>query len=612
MELTQIMAAQEELLRQASLDGAYYTDFYVLTRTPRGKAAAEAAIRQAYQGKGPLVVTPIQARKLGPEEEKHIRLHAMCFAPCFERERVVGTLEAYRFTTLMLPEQLAALTAPALFEEGPAITVQEKIPVFAFNPNMEDGITIGYQISSERGVVTDTPFRIPRENYFHTIFAADTGFGKTVAAERMALESTLAWHFRTVVLDFGAGWRRLLNAPIPPERVEVWQLFPGALVPFRWNPWEVGERLQPDFQLKANCEIFKNAGRMGPRQLGFMRRAAREMYLRFGVLTSDKEVWADPNWGKVRDSAEEEAINAARRARDLPERSLIGTPLPDLAAFERQALARHRSKKADMSTWVDILESYKPELDRRKDIASMQALEGVLLRIEPFTQGELARMYGGGEDTIRVEELGFLGPRDDPWGISIVEGGAELDEYSKAALLGLIAYRLYFDAVVRRREEIGKKPSPPLQIFFEEGNKIITGVETDTTEGKGQTTEIFQSMWRDGRKYGAFFHVVVQNPSELPPGIVSSCNTGFFGQLKKPEDQDVALAHLGFSPRGFVDEDYRRFLGRQPKPWFIAKVGLNSDMAKTTQYLIMPLMVPAREPTDEEIYAHMKKLGKVS
>jgi hypothetical protein len=335
------------------------------------------------------------------------------------------------------------------------------------------------------------------------------------------------------------------------------------------------------------------------------------MYLQFGVLTSDKEVWADHNWGKVRDSAEEEAINAARRARGLPERSLIGTPLSDLAAFERQALARHRSKKADMSTLVEILHSYMPELERRRDIASMQALEGVFLRLEPFTQGELARMYGGGEDTIKLEELGFLGPKDDPGGISVIEGGAELDEYSKAALLGLIAYRLYFDAVVRRREEIGKKPSPPLQIFFEEGNKIITGVETDTTDGKGQTTELFQSMWRDGRKYNIFLHVIVQTPSELPPGIVSSCNTGFFGQIKKPEDQDVILAHLGFSPRGFVDEDYRRFLGRMPRTWAIVKLGFHTDMAKTTQYLVRPLMVPAREPTDEEIYTHMKKLGKI-
>jgi len=610
-ELLQILAAQEELLRQATLDGAYYTDFYVLTKTPKGKAAAEAAIRQAFQGKGPLVVTPIQTRALSPDQEKHIRLHAMCFAPCFEREKVCGALEAYRHTTLMLPEQLAAITQPALFEEGAAITVQEKIPVFAFNPNMEDGILIGYQVSHERGVVTETPFRIKRENFFHTIFSADTGFGKTVAAERLALESTLAWRFRTVVLDFGAGWRRLINAPIPPERVEVWQLFPGALVPFRWNPWEVGERLQPDFQLMANCEVFKNAGRMGPRQLGFMRRAAREMYLAHGVLTSDKEVWNDPKWNKVLSSEEEEAINAARRKKGLPEMALVGTHLSDLAAFERQALARYRSKKTDMAMWVDILKSYMPELERRRDLASMQSLEGVILRLEPFTQGELARMYGAGEGTIKLEELGFLGPPDDPWGISILEGGAELDDYSKAALLGLVAYRLYFDAVVRRREEIGKKPSPPLQIFFEEGNKIITGVETDTNEGRGQTTELFQSMWRDGRKYNIWLHVIVQTPSELPPGIMSSCNIGFFGQAKKAEDQSVVLAHLGFSFRGFVDEDYRRFLGRMPARWTIVKLGYDTDMARTTQYLIHPLIVPAKEPTDAEVYEHMKKLGKV-
>ena len=615
-QLTQILRAQEELLRQATLDGAFLTDVYLLTRTERGAAVAETAVRQAFQGAGPLVVTPVQSRVLRhPQEQAYIRRHALAFTPSTRRERVAGALEAYRDSTLLLPAQLAAYVQPVLFEEGLSVTTQERIPAFAFVPDMPGDVILGHQYSTERGELTAAPLRMSQDRFFHTVFAADTGFGKTVAAERLVVETTRKWHFRTVVLDFGAGWRRLLNAPIEPGRVEVWQLFPGALVPFRWNPWQVGKRIQPERQYVATCEIFKNAGRMGPRQLGFMRRAARQLYLECGVLTSDREVWADSNWNRVRDADEEEAINAARRERGLPEQARIGVHLEDLEGFERQALAVHRSKRVDMTMWVERLASYKPELEKRRDQASLQSLEGVLLRLEPFTQGEMARMYGSGEDTIAVENLGLLGPPDDPWGISVLEGGAELDEYAKAAILGLVAWHLYNDAVVRRRQNIGRSvPDPTLQIVFEEANKVLTGVETDASEnqtGGATTVELFQAMWRDGRKYRIFLHPVVQTVSELPPGILSSCNNGFFSQTKNPKDRDLIMAHLAFSEKGFTDEDYKRFLSRMPAAMAVAKLGYSQDIVHTTPFLVRPLMVPAREPTDEEIYEAMRMMGKV-
>ena len=615
-QLTQILRAQEELLRQATLDGAFLTDVYLLTRTERGAAVAETAVRQAFQGAGPLVVTPVQSRVLRhPKEQEYIRRHALAFTPSTRRERVAGALEAYRDSTLLLPAQLAAYVQPVLFEEGLSITTQERIPAFAFVPDMPGDVILGHQFSTERGELTAAPLRMSQDRFFHTVFAADTGFGKTVAAERLVVETTRKWHFRTVVLDFGAGWRRLLNAPIEPGRVEVWQLFPGALVPFRWNPWQVGKRIQPERQYVATCEIFKNAGRMGPRQLGFMRRAARQLYLECGVLTSDREVWADTRWNRVRDADEEEAVNAARRERGLPEEARVGVHLEDLEGFERQALAVHRSKRVDMTMWVERLASYKPELEKRRDQASLQSLEGVLLRLEPFTQGEMARMYGSGEDTIAVENLGLLGPPDDPWGISVLEGGAELDEYAKAAILGLVAWHLYNDAVVRRRQNIGKSvPDPTLQIVFEEANKVLTGVETDASEnqtGGATTVELFQAMWRDGRKYRIFLHPVVQTVSELPPGILSSCNNGFFSQTKNPRDRDLIMAHLAFSEKGFTDEDYKRFLSRMPAAMAVAKLGYSQDIVHTTPFLVRPLMVPAREPTDEEIYEAMRMMGKV-
>ncbi len=608
-QLTMILRAQEELLRQATLDGAYLTDLYVLTRSEAGAATAEVALRQAYQGSGELVVTPVQSRRLTKEDQRYIASHALAFTPSTREERIAGTLEAYRDSTLLLPLQLAAYMAPALFEEGYSVTTQERIPTFAYVPDMPGEAVLGHQYSTERADLTGVPLRMSEDRFFHTVFAADTGYGKTVAAERLVFETTEQWHYRTVVLDFGAGWRRLLNAPWTAEnRVEVWQLFPGAQRPFRWNPWQVGRRIQPERQMVATCEIFKNAGRMGARQLGLMRRAARELYLDNGVLTADKEIATDPVWGRVRDSKEEAVINVERRRQSMSRRKVVGLHMSELEPFERQALAVHRSKAVDMSAWVERLRSYMPELEGKGDRATMQSLEGVLLRLEVFTQGEIARMYGSGEDTVAIEDLGLLGSPEDPWGVSVLEGGAEMDEYAKISILGLVAWHLYNDAVVRRREAIGKEAGPVLQIVFEEANKVLTGTDAggdDQQSGAASTSTLFQAMWRDGRKYRIFLHPIVQTVSELPPGVLSSCNNAFFSQTKNPDDRDLMMAHLAFSEKGFTDEDYKRFISRMPVGMAVAKLGYSMDVMHTTPFLVRPSLVFGEEPTDAEVYQAM-------
>ncbi len=115
-----------------------------------------------------------------------------------------------------------------------------------------------------------------------------------MAAERLAYETTRQWHFRSVVLDFGQGWRRALNWSGLQGRVDIRQLYPGAPRPLRWNILKVPRRLYPGRYRTLVSELFANAGRMGPRQLGFMRRALTQVYTNLGILTTDPEVINHP------------------------------------------------------------------------------------------------------------------------------------------------------------------------------------------------------------------------------------------------------------------------------------------------------------------------------
>ena len=610
--LTELLEQQINLLKEAAEEGGLYSDAYLLTRTASGRAVAEAAAVQAFGG-AQGVVTHVQPRRpAGVAQTEHLKRHARCFSPSSLTE-TLGWLNGYAFSTLITPTQQAAYSAPGLFEEGTALTVQERTPPFALNPTLPGEVVLGHQFSTERGELTAIPLRLAEDRHFHTLFAADTGFGKTVAAERLAVEVVAVWHHRAIVLDFGAGWRKLLRSVLPRERVDFYQLYPGAVRPFRWNFLRIGRRIDPETQLSATAELLCAAGRMGPRQLGLVKQALRESYLETGVIFPATRFEAESvgqrldRW-KVVQAEEVPVLQAARQAHGRSGPVIqAGSAVAALGPFDRQSLAVWRSRQVGIADVHARLESRLYSLDERDP--GRVPLEGILVRLEPFTRGVLGQMYGPGEDSLAVEDLGVLGPEAevaDRWGLCILEAGT-MDEFAKVVVFSLAAWHLYQDAVIRRRESLSGGRNRPLDIFWEEANKVLTGVatsdDTATTSGTG-AVQLWQSMWRDGRKYAIYLHPLVQTLADLPSGILASCNNAFFGQLKSPKDRDLAVAHLARSERGFTDEEYKRYASRIPRKLAIVKLGYSDDVAQLEPMLAQPLMVPGVEPSDEEIAAH--------
>ena len=545
---------------------------------------------------------------------------------------------------------------------------------------MPGEVVLGKQYSVETGSLTNVLLRLSRERHFHTAFIGDTGFGKTVAAETLAQGSTLAWHYRTIILDFGQGWRKALNWHGLKERVDVRQLFPGAKRPLRWNFLQIPKRIEVGRYRTLVAELFANAGQMGPRQLGFMRRALTDLYSQEGVLLSniedyftqkikpqeeriaklkresrqlDEEINSltrqkDKLKGKTDERSQEQFIEAAnqlrkkqaewqekqrqveqnhemalslrgRRDQLLVVSSLeaswldveAGLSIHDLSPEQQQELSVLRSTRVNVKNWIGILREYYEEVSRKGDQASRTSLEGVLLRLEQFEEGQMLRQYGPGNDALAIENLGLLGPEDDPWGVTVVEGGAEMDEFAKAALFSLLAAVVYGDAVVRRRETLTGMRFPPLQIFFEEANKVLSGVSgsagSDSDKKGANVSAIWESMWRDARKYDIYLHLMAQTVSQLPPGILSSCANVFVFQTKNGLDRDLILPHLGKSEKGIVNTEYKRYLARIPKTYAIVKLGYSAEVLDLEPVLIQPNLLLAREPSDAEILFILEK-----
>jgi len=589
IRLTEIARGLESLLNTASHEGGFLTTALMFVGE-QGSRAAEALVPQSFHGPG--VPTPV----LTVPADESLRQHALAFRPSLEPDGDpfgIGLLWS-KWGTLLTPAMLAAYTCPNLFEEGTAVTIQEKLPPLGFYPELPGEVVLGHQVSPETADLTTAPLRLARDRHFHTLFAGDTGFGKSVAAERMVYETTRHWQLRTVVLDFGAGWRKLLNAPGLAGHVEIRHLSPGGVRPLRWNPLQIGRYVPPEVQWRIFCDFFGTVARAGVRrQIPELREALRRVYLGSGVLVDDPECQRDRVWGVVRPG---EAAVAGQPA---------GTRLNALPGPVRQQLAVARSQVIGLADLYSDIEA-KLLLIPERDTTLRGVLEGILFRLHPLVQGQAARQYAAGLDAI---DINAVVPGD--WGIAILEGGKFLDDFSKAFLLGWAAWHFYNDAVIQR-DELGVTGDARIQIVFEEANKILSGLDTGAEEETGggvSVSEQLTNWWRDARKYGMWLHLITQSPSLIPTGILSSCNNMVVANLKNPKDRDAMIAALARSEKGFVDEPWRRFLASIPVARAVVKLGYTTDRAQVEPVYIQPLMLDVPAPSRDEIVA---RLGEIA
>ena len=101
-------------------------------------------------------VVGVQTRALTDPEQAYIGLHARAFTPSTRIENIPEAMSGYTDSTLLTMLQVAAYTAPGMFERGSALTTQEETPAFAFYPDIPGNITLARQWSSETGLLTDT------------------------------------------------------------------------------------------------------------------------------------------------------------------------------------------------------------------------------------------------------------------------------------------------------------------------------------------------------------------------------------------------------------------------------------------------------------------------
>jgi hypothetical protein len=633
---------QYRLIETMALEGGVFVDNYFLVPTPEARAALKGLITQAFHGVEE-VATPVQVMDLTPEEESYIRLHAQICVPSTMPERSPWALEGWRHTTLVTLLQAATYIAPGLFEHGAALTTLEPMPPFAnVATHFRNGVAhIGQLVSQETGEVRRAEVRLTAPQLFaHWLIAADTRFGKTVYAMRIVHEMLQQKTARVIVGDFAAGWRDLLSVVNRREgnRFEYGSLYPNSPRPLSFNCLRVGPHIDAESTLNAIVDLTTNAGQLGERQSGFLLKTLRDLYLEHGVLTEDDWVLDDLSdlrgmllaeanrnrnrstaaayrapqagehqWGWLKE-AERELINQRRMARsetplpDQPIRLRDLHPDPVIARSDRHVIAMHRSRRVTIKQWVARLTELRDSLKRLT--TSYDSIQGILNRLARLAEGELGRMLSGESDSLAIEELVW------PQGLAVLEAGAggHLSDFAKVLLISIIVWRVYTDAV--RRWEQSRETGeviPQTVIVLEEANKIFGGAldkSSDNAQNGPQISELLAGMYRDAAKYGITFIGIGQSPAEFPAAVITSSNNIAVSRLKGDRDAKTAMAALGYSPMGFHDNPYFRFIaGGIPATHFITKLGLNTDRTRIAPFVLQPLALHLSAVTDADLRA---------
>ncbi len=587
-ELWQRIAQLAETL---SKEGGYEVESFVVTRTERGAKAAEALAVQAFHGLEDVVV-PVTTVRLTDAERDHVAGHMATFTPCRldPPEGMAAVLAGGRYTTANTLHQLAALVAPADFEEGLASTNVTRPPDFAFYPDMPGDVKLGLQYTDENytgAAPTQTPLRLSRDAFYSFAVVGDSGTGKTTFGERLVLETTTRWQLRSVVLDFGAGWTRMLNAPGLQGHAEAYSLSPYGVNPLRYNPLQVPRRVQPGAYYMALADLAGGTTGMGVVQIGELQESLRALYNELGVLVNEPDVLRNPDLNLVT-APEEAVINRARQAAGHAPRSLQNVHLSALRPGEQQALAVHRSRGADIADLVGRIHAKVAKARGHKE----ETLKNIELRLQPFTQADVYASFKPVEEGELTTEIDVL---SQPWGLTVISGGQGLPETTKAFLIAQLAWVLYHDAAAYL-DEVGVLPHRGLHIFIDELQKLFGGAQGARRNNEEPTTSAeLKQMWPDSRKYGIAMSMGTQNPSLVGTEIISNCNNIACFRLKHPDDRDLLVEIMGWSSRGYHDVNSTLYVGTMPQHRCFVYYA-NSPLGERSRKpaLIKPLRVPGR------------------
>lgn len=542
-----ILDEQRNRLMSAIKQGAFYVDIYILTPDESAKKAASVLATSSWYGD--VFPSPVQIVEPDPIWAEHLMSHASVFSACTASEDAVELMEGYKFSTVLLPEEISAYCHPPRFEGGDMATIFEAIPYFRLPGKMEGEAFLGHCISTETGLVTGIEYMLNRKNLMHSLIVGSSGSGKTVTSLRFISELVNKMGLGATILDWKDDWRSLMYV-VPEEKFHFYSLGTTPVNRLQFNPLAIPDGVDVDLWIDSVVEAFVLGFGLGQRGYEIMWRNLGRLYSKHGA-------WKD-----------------VTRSHNL--------------------------------TLLDLYNEIDGEIKdkgakKQAGFGDVEAYNRVLSRMGYFTNEDsrLYTMFGNPENAVPVADLCI------PGHVVVLEAQG-LKGPQKSFLLGLISAGVF--QVARVLDNNGKKRYSEFEhmIVFEEAHQVVKGTDTAGGDsGTGVTEEsTYEVMWNEARSAGLYMVALAQMPTHLPTSVLANTRIYITHQLGSDEDVDFIARRLLRDPK-LDHKDFSRFLEKVPLGYAVIQTRRVNKHYDAEPVLTKIEMIEAPRPSDDQIRMHM-------
>ena len=550
----------QRIIKATNNLGMWFTDIYIATESEEASSAATQVAMSAWHDYT-VMTCPLQVYRPSEKEKQYLFKHMSVFSPSLKKEGIPGEFESYKYTTMLLSDELNAYSHPPRVNVGGIQAAVDDPPVLTIPGDRQNGeVFLGYVANTEayslnRGYRTDFKYTLRSDEIHHAYISGASRSGKTVAARRLVAETynhvrrgEKKKRMRFLIMDPKQDWRALAKV-IPADKFRFYSLGDPTFHPINMNLMKIPKGVYTERYADKLREIFIRSYGLGDRGFQILGKAINEVYTKAGCYEPD-----------------------------------VRYNMPKNGVYPATELSK------DL-TLEDVCKQLEKDMEETKARDRAEAIQRVLDRMDSFAQ-PLSAIYtvfcNRGDGCMGIDDL--LGADD----VVVLESYG-MDTMTSNFIFGLITSGVYQYAVSN-----GGFVKPDNQyetvLVIEEANQVLINDDDDNLSGANP----FEVILDQSAGYGMFIWTLTQKISDMPRSVLANSALKIIGRQDDEDDIKKSIVQIGKDAM-IADRVFKNWLPDQPTGWFIIKSSRNRDFTKNAPVHVLIEYMDVEPPTNEEL-----------
>ena len=552
--------------------GMWFVDIYIAVEDEKAAMAAAALAMSAWHDKNALT-TPLQVYKPSDKEKEYLMKHLYVFSPSVIKEGIPGQFESYKYSSMLLSNEIAAYSHPPRVNVGGIQAAIDDPPVLTISNARQDGdVFLGYvadveKFDKKRGYKSGFRYCLTSDELHHAYISGASRSGKTVAGTRLVAEAYTHVRrgednkrLRFLIMDPKQDWRALAKV-IPPGHFRFYSLSDPLFHPIKLNLMKIPRGVYTERYADRLREIFIRSYGLGDRGFQILGQAIQKVYTKAGCYDDDVMY-------NVKD------------------------PVTGLYP------ASERSKNITLADVCVELKNQTQEAGLPRD--KVEAIQRIVDRMEQFSEpkSSIYKVFcTKGPDGMGIDDL--LGADD-----VIVLESFGMDTKTSAFIFGLITSSV-FQYAVSNGGFVKPKDQYETILVIEEANQVLIGEDKDNLGGANP----FEIILDQSAGYGLFIWTLTQKIADMPRSVLANSALKIIGRQDDKDDIERTIVQIGKD--GLIaDRVFKNWLPDQPIGWFIIKSSRNRDFTMNAPMHVLIEYLDVTPPSNEEL-EHILEEGAI-